>query len=158
MALLDEIASPSPAKVQLRRPDACLADVCWLPRFIDKARAMLDGTLPSEYLERFGDRRGVDGAFLRFFRLKKDAFVEAVRASNGRDLDVANWFNAQPRVTADKVAEWNRIAPEFGKPGQPGFEAFRSIMQNVYQDTRYTGVESIFEVIDADEAPSGGEP
>ena len=137
--------------MQLRRPSARLADVCWLPRFIDKARAMLDGTLPPEYLERFGDRRGMDGAFLRFFRLKKEAFVEAVRASNGSDIAVAKWFYAHPGVTDGKVEEWNRIAPDFGKPGEPGFEAFQSMMVNIYKDAPYSGVESVFEVIEADE-------
>ena len=137
--------------MQLRRPSARLADVCWLPRFIDKARCMLDGTLPPEYLERFGDRRGIDGAFLRFFRLKKEAFVEAVRASSGSDLSVAKWFYAQPGVTDEKVEEWNRIAPHFGQPGEPGFEAFQSMMLNIYKDAPYSGVESVFEVIEADE-------
>ena len=138
--------------MKLRRPSARLADVCWLPRFIDKARSVLDGTLPPEYLERFGDRRGMDGAFLRFFRLEKDAFVEGVRKSNGSDAAVAKWFYAQPGVTDEKVNDWNRLAPEFGKPGEPGFEAFQSVMRSMYKDAPYSGVESIFEVIEADES------
>lgn len=80
------------------------------------AQPVLDGTLPPEYLERFGDRRGMDGAFLRFFRLEKDAFVEGVRKSNGSDAAAAKWFYAQPGVTDEKVNDWNRLAPSSGNP------------------------------------------
>jgi hypothetical protein len=97
--------------MKLRRPTDRLADVCWLPRFIDKARAKLDGTLPDEYIRRFGDSKGMDGTFLRFFGLTKEAFVEAVRTSDGSDLRVAKWFYAQPGVSDQKVEEWNAIAP-----------------------------------------------
>ena len=137
--------------MQLRRPRARLADVCWLPRFIDKARAHLEGTLPPEYERRFGNSKGMDGAFLRHFGLEKEAFVEAVRASNGSDIAVAKWFYTRPGATDEKVNEWNRIAPEFGRPGQPGHEVFNWAMQNIYKGAPYTGVESIFEVIEADE-------
>jgi hypothetical protein len=137
--------------MQLRRPTARLADVCWLPRFIDKARAHLEGTLPPEYSKRFCSPKGMDGSFLRHFDLTKDAFVEAVRASNGSDIAVAKWFYAQPGVTDAKVNDWNRIAPEFGRPGQPGHEVFHWAMQNIYKESPYTGAESIFEVIEADE-------
>ena len=137
--------------MKLRRPSARLADVCWLPRFIDKARAHLDGTLPPEYARRFGDSKGIDGTFLRHFGITKEAFVDAVRASNGSDIATAKWFYAQPGVTDEKVNEWNRIAPEFGRLGKPGHEMFHWAMQNIYKDTPYSGVESIFEVIDADE-------
>ena len=140
--------------MKLRRPADRLADVCWLPRFIDKARAVIDGTLPPEYAKRFGSRRGMDGTFLQFFGLTKEAFVEAVRASRGSDVAVAKWFYAQPGATDEKVEEWNRFAPEFGRPGEPGFEIFQWAMQNIYKDAPYSGVESIFEVIDADESES----
>ena len=138
----------------LRSPAARLADVCWLPRFIDKARAHLDGTLPPAYARRFGDSKGMDGAFLRFFGLTKEAFVEAVRAANGSDIRVAKWFYGQPGVTDKTVEEWNAIAPEFGRPGQPGYEVFQWALQNIYKGAPYSGHESIFEVIEADERQS----
>ena len=137
--------------MQLRRPTARLADVCWLPRFIDKARAHLDGTLPPEYARRFADSKGIDGVFMRHFGLTKEALIEAVRASNGSDIAVAKWFYAQPGVTDDKVNEWNRTAPEIGRPGNPGFEVFQWAVQNIYKAAPYSGVESVFEVIEADE-------
>ena len=138
--------------MQLRRPSARLVDVCWLPRFIDKARAHLDGTLPPEYARRFGDSKGIDGVFLRHFGLKKEAFVEAVRASNGSDIAVAKWFYHQPDVTDEKVNEWNRTAPEIGRPGQLGHELLQFATQKIYKDAPYSGVESVFEVIEADES------
>lgn len=137
--------------MELRRPTARLADVCWLPRFIDKARAHLDGTLPPQYARRFGDSKGIDGVFLRHFELTKEAFVDAVRASNGSDIRMAKWFYAQPGVTDAKVNEWNRTAPEIGRPGNAGYEVFQWAVQNIYKDAPYTGVESVFEVIEADE-------
>jgi hypothetical protein len=57
--------------MQLRRPSDRLAGVCWLPRFVDKARKFLDGTLPQEYALRLGDAQAVDGVFLRHFGLAK---------------------------------------------------------------------------------------
>ena len=137
--------------MKLRRPSARLADVCWLPRFIDKARAHLDGTLPPEYVPRFGDSKGIDGVFLRHFNLEKDKFVEAVRASAGSDIAVAKWFYAQPAVTDARVNEWNRTAPEIGRPGQFGHEMLQFATQRIYKDAPYSGVESVFEVIEADE-------
>lgn len=137
--------------MQLRRPRERLADVCWLPRFIDKARAYLNDSLPPEYRKRFCSPKGMDGNFLRHFDITRDAFVEAVRASNGSDIAVAKWFYRQPSVTDDKVNEWNRVAPEFGRLGAPGHEMFQWAMQNIYKESPYTGVESIFEVIEADE-------
>ena len=139
--------------MQLRRPSARLVDVCWLPRFIDKARAHLDGTLPPEYARRFGDSKGIDGVFLRHFGLEKEAFVEAVRTAAGSDIAVAKWFYHQPGVTDAKVNEWNRTAPEIGRPGQVGYELLQFVTQKIYKDAPYTGVESVFEVIEADESP-----
>ena len=140
--------------MKLRRPSARLADVCWLPRFIDKACAHLDGTLPPEYARRFGDSKGIDGAFLRHFGLTKEAFVDAVRRSNGSDIAVAKWFYAQPGVTDAKVNEWNRTAPEIGRPGHFGHELLQFATKKIYKDAPYTGVESVFEVIEADELHS----
>lgn len=140
--------------MKLRRSTERLADVCWLPRFIDKARAHLDGTLPEEYRRRLGSPRGLDGAFLRHFGLTKETFLDAVRASDDSDVAVAKWFYAQPGATDKKVEEWNALAPELGKPGQPGFEVFQWAMEHIYQGAPYTGTESIFEVIAADEGSS----
>ena len=140
----------------LRRPTERLSDVCWLPRFIDKARALLDDTLPDEYRRRFGSSKGMDGAFLSHFGLTKEAFVEAVRSSNGSDLAVAKWFYAQPGATDKNVEDWNALAPELGKPGQPGYEVFQWTMEHIYKGSPYRGTESIFEVIEADEAQSSG--
>lgn len=137
--------------MKLRRPTERLADVCWLPRFIDKARAHLDGTLPGEYRRRLGSARGMDGAFLRHFDLTKEAFLDAVRDSAGSDLAVAKWFYAQPGATDQKVEQWNAIAPELGKPGQPGYEILQWAMEHIYKGSAYTGSESIFEIIEADE-------
>jgi hypothetical protein len=114
---------------QLHRPSDQLAGVCWLPRFIDKARAFLSGTLPNEYRERFGSSRGIDGAFLKTFGFRKEAFIDAVRASRGDDERVGGWFLAQ----------------------RPEHEVVKKMFEIKYPGAPYTGVESVFEVIEADE-------
>ncbi len=42
-------------------------------------------------------------------------------------------------------------APEIGRPGQFGYELLQFATQKIYKDAPYTGVESVFEVIEADE-------
>jgi hypothetical protein len=137
--------------MQLRTPSDQLAGVCWLPRFIDKVRKFLDGTLPPEYALRLGESRAMDGVFLRHFGLTKQQVLEAVRASAGNDGSVLEWFRAQPGVTADRINKWNQLAPNIGRPGHLGHELFRQLVTEVYPGAPYTGVESVFEVIEADE-------
>jgi len=140
--------------MQLRRPSEKMADVCWLPRFIDKARAFLNGTLPETYGLRLGDSHAVDGVFLRHFGLTKQQVLEAVRVSAGNGDQVAEWFAAQPGVTAEKISDWNQLAPNIGRPGHLGHELFKKMVTEVYAGAPYTGVESVFEVIEADEGRS----
>ena len=137
--------------MKLRGPREELAGVCWLPRFIDKARTFLAGELPKDYADRFCNRRAMDGIFLAFFDLDKEEIVEAVRDSDGDDELVTKWFRAQSGVTPAKIDNWNREAPRIGAPGQRGFEIFQKLVRGRYPDVPYTGVESVFEVIEADE-------
>jgi hypothetical protein len=138
--------------MKLRRPSEQLAGVCWLPRFIDKARESINGTLPEEYAKRFGSQRGMDGAFLKAFGLTKENFVEAVRAAGDDDQRVADWFRAQPGVNPEAIGRWNKTAPEIGRPGRPEHEIVKKTFAKYYPSAPYTGVESVFEVIDADES------
>lgn len=137
--------------MKLRGPREQLAGVCWLPRLIDKARQFLAGDLPKDYADRFCNRRATDGVFLHFFALDKESFLEAVRAAGSDDEPVANWLRAQPQATAEKIREWNELAPRIGAPGQRGYEIFSARVRERYPDVPYTGVESVFEVIEADE-------
>lgn len=137
--------------MKLRGPREQLAGVCWLPRFIDKAKLFLAGKLPQDYADGFCSSRAMDGVFLNFFALEKDSFLEAVR-HGGDDGQVANWFRAQPQATPEKIRAWNDLAPRIGAPGQRGYEIFSARVCERYPDVPYTGVESAFEVIETDEA------
>jgi hypothetical protein len=137
--------------MRLRGPREQVGGVCWLPRFIDKARQYLAGTLAKEYAEGFCNPHAMDGLFLKFFDLDQDQFLEAVRNSGESDEGVAEWFCAQSGVTPDKIDNWNRDAPRIGAPGQRGYKIFSKLVRERYPDAPYTGVESVFEVIEADE-------
>ncbi len=95
--------------------------------------------------------RAMDGVFLSFFDLNKDGFLEAVRNCEGDDELVAKWFRAQPNVTPAQIESWNYQAPRIGAPGHRGYEIFRKLVSERYPAVPYTGVESVFEVIEADE-------
>ena len=136
----------------MRLPKEKLGGVCWLARFVDKARAFAAGTLPEEYLARFCDPRGMDGGFLSFFQLDKENTLAAIVESAGDDDRLAEWFRRQPSVTAEKIERWNCVAPDFGRRGHPGFRTFQWAMKHVYPHAPYSGVESLFEVIETDEA------
>ena len=137
--------------MKLRAPADRLVDTCWLPRFVDKARLSLAGELPKDYADRFCDRRSIDGVFLHHFELNRESIIEAVRVSEKDDARMGEWFLTQPGVTAATISSWNQLGPLIGKPGQRGHEIFRSAIKERYPDAPYTGVESAFEVIDADE-------
>jgi hypothetical protein len=140
--------------MQFRSPRDELAGVCWLPRFIDKAREHLDGNLPSEYTKGFCNPRAMDGLFLASFSISKEEFLDAVSASRGDDAQIAKWFSTQAGVTRNKIAGWNALAPKIGAPGQRGYEIFSKLVRERYPNTPYTGVESVFEIIESDEPTS----
>ena len=138
--------------MKLRGPHEQLAGTCWLPRFIDKAKLFLAGELPQDYADGFCNPRAMDGVLLNFFALEKDSFIEAVRDAGGGDEPMGNWFRAQPQATAKRIRDWNELAPRIGAPSQRGYEIFSARVRERYPDVPYTGVESAFEVIEADEA------
>ena len=143
---------------RLRSPSEKLADTCWLPRFVDKARRFLANELSPEYAGRFCNPRAMDGLFLAHFVIGQEEFMEAVRASDGNDGQVADWFRAQAGVTNESVSNWNREAPKIGAVGQRGHEIFRKLVTERYPDVPYTGVESAFAVIEADEGRNAQNP
>ena len=67
--------------MQLPLPHDQLAGCVWFPRFAEKARRFLAQELPCIYRLAFGNRFGIDGAFLRHFHLTLAQFLVAVRTS-----------------------------------------------------------------------------
>ena len=77
-----------------------------------------------------GSPRGVDGSFLRQFRLSYRQFVQAV-AESSNDEALARWFLTLPSVTDGSIKSWNRHAPLLGSKGHPGY-LIRHLVKWVY--------------------------
>jgi Domain of unknown function (DUF5069) len=135
----------------LRRPADTLSGVMWLPRFIDKARMHLAGTLPPDYAFAFCHPRGVDGVFLAFFGLEKDDFIEAVKTAGPDDAPVAAWFLRQRGATPDKIAEWNATAPQLGRPGFPMHDVLPWTLRKFYHGPPEHAPDTMFKLLDFDE-------
>jgi hypothetical protein len=141
--------APAPI-ARIRLPSERLADCCWLPRFADKTRQLLAGELPILYRVALGSPLGVDGFFLRHFRLSRADFIRAVRSS-ADDPDLAKWFVAQPHVGAETIDEWNREAPHLGAKGHPGRGTFLFVRWFLYPKSIRDPRENMFAAIDQDE-------
>jgi hypothetical protein len=141
--------------VKPRSPLERLAGCCWLPRFVDKTRLLLAGQLPLLYRGAFGSAIGIDGFFLRHFRLSRGDFIRAVRASAG-DEDVAAWFLAQAGVNASSIERWNQAAPTMGARGHEGRAIFQIVRWIFYPKTILHPVNSLFEAILQDEEDGTG--
>ncbi|MBE2213559.1 MAG: DUF5069 domain-containing protein [Opitutaceae bacterium] len=139
--------------MSLRLPHEMLAGCLWLPRFVDKVRAHRDGRLPADYRLAFGHPRGVDGHFFRHFGFQREAIVAAI-ATAPDDPAVATWFLGQPTVSPTSIEGWNALAPNIGREGQPGREAFLFMRRRLYGDQPPAPVESAFEAIYFDETGS----
>jgi Domain of unknown function (DUF5069) len=83
-----------------RRPHEQLDGIVFLPRTIDKARALLPGGNKGDY----NVAPGISEGFLKHFGLTPDAFIEAVKNASS-DADVVKWFRANS--DASKTASWN---------------------------------------------------
>jgi hypothetical protein len=86
-------------KAPPRRPRAELGGVIFLPRSIDKARALLPGGNPGEYALHGFSQRMFDA-----LGITEHAFVEAVAAA-ANDDDVAAFVTAH--TSPEKIATWN---------------------------------------------------
>lgn len=138
--------------MQLRRPWDTLAGCVWLPRFIDKARLHLAGTLAPDFAAVFGHPLATDGAFFVHFGLAGEDIIAAVRVAGDDDDAVAAWFTAQPGCTPERIAAWNLLAFELGKPGRPMERSFRFARRKYYDGlTSDPRVDSVFAGIAWDE-------
>lgn len=134
--------------MQIPGPRDTLADCRWLPRIIAKGRMLRAGTLPPEYAARFGVPDGVDGVFLPFWGVTKD---DVIAASAGSDEQVAAWFLALPGVSPARIAEWNHLAENLGRPGFP-LEARMPVgLATKYRHVAPRKPTCVFEMLEMDE-------
>ena len=136
--------------MKLRGPNERIANCCWLPRFADKARLFLKGQLPWPYRIAFGSPLGMDGYFLRHFKMTSRRFLAGVRQSTTDD-DLARWFRALPDVNARRIEEWNSFAPNLGARGHPGYFTRHLVKWVLYPKSVRQPVRSLFDAIEQDE-------
>ena len=147
--------------MKLRRPQERIAGCCWLPRFADKARLYRSGRLPVLYRVAFGSPLGMDGYFLRHFKLSRRRLVAGVGQS-ATDDELARWFIDLPGVNSQRIDEWNTIAPNLGAQGHPGYFIRHLVKWVLYPRSVGQPVRSLFEAIEQDEGtgpiatPPGG--
>lgn len=135
-------------------PRARLADCCWLPRLIAKARQLESGELPAEYAARFCDRDSVDAHFLETLGLRREDLLQAVR-QHPDEAGMEAWFRAQPGIDAERIARWNTLAENLGRPGFPMAERFADVLPTMYRHLDPAKVQTIFDLLEADETGSG---
>lgn len=137
---------------KLRRPSDKLAGCVWLPRFIDKTRHHLAGTLAPDYVLPYCHPVATDGAFLKHFELSKEEIIEVIQISAGNDAPVGEWFEARPACTAGRIEAWNTLAPNLGRAGFPVHRGFLFMLKTYYGGTTPDPrVDSVFTVIAFDE-------
>ena len=135
--------------MNLPPPTRQLANCIWLPRIMAKARALSRGELESDYAARFCHPGGIDGQFLAFFRLTRE---EIIQASRGSDDEVIAWFRLLEAATDQRIAEWNRIALNLGRPGFPMADRMEPALATTYKHLSHRKFETVFEVLEADES------
>jgi hypothetical protein len=129
-------------------PQDRLADCVWLPRILAKARLLQRGELPPAYAGRFCHPSGVDAMFLGHFHLACDDILAAAAKS---DNEVAAWFRSRPEGAAARVAQWNEMAVNLGRPGFPLAERFPIAKATVYKQVDSRGMTTVFELLEADD-------
>jgi hypothetical protein len=132
----------------LPTPESKLAGCMWLPRLLFKARAAQTGALPADFTRSFGQPLAMDGQFLSFFGLPlADVIAQSERPADGD----AAWFLQQPGVNAARIAEWNALAPNLGRPGFPMAQRLVWARENIYPHIDAGPSASVFEILAADE-------
>ena len=134
--------------MKLPAPQDTLANCVWLPRLLAKARRLKAGSLPPDYAARFCHPTGVDAQLLAFFQLTPD---EVLTAATLGESAVVVWFHSLPTVNQARIAEWNHIAVNLGRPGFPLAERFPIAKTTTYKHIDSAGMETVFELIEADE-------
>ena len=136
----------------LPRPTDQLAGCCWLPRFAAKVRASRSKQLPFVYRLALGSSLGIDGSFLRQFKISHQQFIHAVEQAPNNEA-LAQWFLTLPAVTDISITSWNRHAPLLGSKGCPGYLTRHLIKCVLYPKSVTHPVGSLFEAIEQDERP-----
>ena len=143
--------TPPRLVLNLRSPYEKLASCHHLARLTDKIRLHLAGQLPEDYQRPLFHPRGVDGFFMNHFGLGKEELLAAVQASNHDDAVMAAWFEARIGNDEQKKKDWNELAVNLGKPGQPMHETLVWAKQKYNFPGDDPNLDSVFKSIEWDE-------
>jgi hypothetical protein len=90
-----------------RSPRETMAGWHYLPRYVDKIRLHLAGTLHSDYTDNLG--KGFDGFWLKAAGVTHEQFVAVVK-STITDGQVCDWVRQNvKRSDAEKAAHWKDV-------------------------------------------------
>ena len=126
-----------------------MAGCVWLPRLLAKARLLQADLLPDDYMLRFCAATGVDGHFLSFFKLTPDDILSVAPQTNS---NVLSWFKSLPAARPSRIKQWNSLAGNLGRPGHPMADRLEFARANQFSGEESPVVETIFHVIELDEA------
>jgi hypothetical protein len=127
-----------------------LGGCVWLARFVDKCRLHFAGALPPDFQLPFCHPLATDGAFLAHFGLTKEEVLAAVAAA-ADDAAVVAAFVARGALTPERIAAWNALAPNLGRPGFPCEKSLAWARRNLYSAGADPRVDSVFTAIACDE-------
>jgi Domain of unknown function (DUF5069) len=137
--------------MKLPSPYEPLAGCIWLPRLIAKIRLIERGELPPEYEVRVCHPNGVDGQFLTFFGLDRDAMTAMADWS---DEKITVWFTARPAGLPVNIEKWNQIAVNLGRSGFPMADRLPVALATTYKHLESRRLTTVFEILEADEYPA----
>ena len=140
-----------PRMINVRSPFEKLAGCLHFARFTDKIRLHLAGQLPEDYQRPLFHPRGVDGFFMAHFGLSKEELLAAVQTSNHDDAEMAAWFESRIGHDEQKKKDWNELAANLGKPGQPMHETLAWAKKKWNFPADAPDLDSVFKSIEWDE-------
>jgi len=131
-------------------PNEKLAGLVWLPRMLDKARKMRDGTLDEAYHPNLG--KGHDARCCNFLKVE----YEAIRSKIADGLDdeaMAAWCFEVGRKPDDFDIEiWNAYMIKLGTLDEnPGLAEFIAQRKEAYGIQDREDIRTFFQLIDKDE-------
>ncbi|MGP0593538.1 DUF5069 domain-containing protein [Nitrospira sp. T9] len=133
--------------MNLRRPQENLASCCWLARMADKVRASQQENFPVLYRLSLGSPIGIDGYFLRHFRLSFRQFRND-DIETRTDQNLERWFLGHMGVHSSTISSWNDFAPKLCTPGYPVSFVRHFIKWFVYPKSIKDPVISFFAMIE----------
>ena len=135
-----------------RSPYDEVGGITFLPRSIDKMRALIAGTVGP-----YNAKTGVSTGVFDLFGVTADEFEQIVK-DNATDDAVLQALNARRTPTPEAIADWNRRAITRGPTDEAGWARHRKMLEDAGYGDR-TDIVTTYDRLDLDdgrEVPQGG--